>query len=236
MGIFPETMPKHIAIIMDGNGRWAQSRGLPRTFGHRAGVNRLREIIRFSSDVGIEALTLYAFSTENWSRPCDEVDTLMSLLIEYFKNEIGELNKNNVSIRALGNIAAMPAPVCEAIRNAENATAANTGLKLNIALNYGGRAEILRAVKSAAALPPEKLSALDEKDFSELLYTKGLPEPDLIIRTAGEQRLSNFLLYQCAYAEFYFCSVYWPDFTREKYIEAIVTYQSRSRRFGGVNK
>lgn len=236
LGLHSEALPKHVAIIMDGNGRWAQKRGLPRSFGHRAGVNRLREIIRFSSDSGIEALTLYAFSTENWSRPSDEVGTLMSLLIEYFNNEIEELNENNVCIRALGDIDSMPEKVAEAIHNAEKRTGENTGLKLNIALNYGGRAEILRAVRLAAKLPDDELESLDSSSFEKLLYTHDLPSLDLLIRTAGEQRISNFLLFQCAYAEFYFVEDFWPDFTKDQYIKALTAFQKRSRRFGGLDQ
>ncbi|MBQ2771009.1 MAG: isoprenyl transferase [Clostridia bacterium] len=236
LGLHPEALPKHVAIIMDGNGRWAQKRGLPRSFGHRAGVNRLREIIRFSSDAGIQALTLYAFSTENWSRPSDEVGTLMNLLIEYFNNEIEELNENNVCIRALGDIDSMPEKVAEAIHNAERKTATNAGLKLNIALNYGGRAEILRAVRQAAKLPAEELDQLDADGFEQLLYTRGLPSLDLLIRTAGEQRISNFLLFQCAYAEFCFVDDFWPDFTKDLYVKALIAFQKRSRRFGGLDQ
>ena len=236
LGLSGETLPKHVAIIMDGNGRWAAKRGLPRSFGHRAGVNRLREIIRFSSDAGIAALTLYAFSTENWQRPSDEVGTLMNLLIEYFNNEIDELNENNVRIFGLGDIDGMPEKVAEAIHSAERRTDKNTGLKLNIALNYGGRAEILRAVKIAAKLPESELEALDADGFENLLYTAGLPKLDLLIRTAGEQRISNFLLYQCAYAEFYFTDAFWPDFTKARYIEALTAFAARSRRFGGLEK
>ena len=236
LGLEPGKMPVHVAIIMDGNGRWARSKGLPRTFGHRAGVNRLREIIRFSSDSSIKVLTLYAFSTENWSRPEEEVSALMNLLVEYFRSEITELHANHVRIRSIGNIDAMPGPVVKAIRDAEATTAQNGGLILNIALNYGGRAELLSAVKAIASLPADKLSDLKEQDISDYLYTAGLPDPDLIIRTAGEKRLSNFLLYQCAYSEFYFTDVFWPDFTKERYVDALRDFQSRKRRFGGLDK
>ncbi len=235
MGLDPDALPAHVAIIMDGNGRWAQKRSLPRSFGHRAGVNRLREIIRFSSDAGIRALSLYAFSTENWKRPSDEVGTLMSLLVEYFTNEIDELNENNVRIRALGDVDSMPDKVRAAVRSAEQRTSANTGLCLNIALNYGSKAEILNAVRLAAKLPAEQLAALDDAAFSELLYTRGLPELDLLIRTGGEQRVSNFLLYQAAYAELLFTDDFWPDFTTQRYIDALCEFARRSRRFGGLN-
>ena len=236
IGLDPGKMPVHVAIIMDGNGRWARGKGLPRTLGHRAGVNRLREIIRFSSDSGIKVLTLYAFSTENWSRPEDEVSALMSLLIEYFRSEIAELHENHVKIHPIGDIGAMPAPVARAIFEAERKTASNDGLVLNIALNYGGRAELLAAVKRISALPADEIAGLSESDLSRYLYTAGEPDPDLIIRTAGEKRLSNFLLYQCAYSEFYFTDVFWPDFTKDRFVDALRDYQSRKRRFGGLDK
>ena len=236
IGLDPGKMPVHVAIIMDGNGRWARGKGLPRTLGHRAGVNRLREIIRFSSDSGIKVLTLYAFSTENWSRPEDEVSTLMGLLIEYFRSEIAELHENHVKIHPIGDIGAMPAPVARAIFEAERKTASNEGLVLNIALNYGGRAELLAAVKRISALPADEIAGLSESDLSRYLYTAGEPDPDLIIRTAGEKRLSNFLLYQCAYSEFYFTDVFWPDFTKDRFVDALRDYQSRKRRFGGLDK
>ena len=236
IGLDPGKMPVHVAIIMDGNGRWARGKGLPRTLGHRAGVNRLREIIRFSSDSGIKVLTLYAFSTENWSRPEDEVSTLMGLLIEYFRSEIAELHENHVKIHPIGDIGAMPAPVARAIFEAERKTASNDGLVLNIALNYGGRAELLAAVKRISALPADEIAGLSESDLSRYLYTAGEPDPDLIIRTAGEKRLSNFLLYQCAYSEFYFTDVFWPDFTKDRFVDALRDYQSRKRRFGGLDK
>ncbi len=236
IGLDPGKMPVHVAIIMDGNGRWARGKGLPRTLGHRAGVNRLREIIRFSSDSGIKVLTLYAFSTENWSRPEDEVSALMGLLIEYFRSEIAELHENHVKIHPIGDIGAMPAPVARAIFEAERKTASNDGLVLNIALNYGGRAELLAAVKRISALPADEIAGLSESDLSRYLYTAGEPDPDLIIRTAGEKRLSNFLLYQCAYSEFYFTDVFWPDFTKDRFVDALRDYQSRKRRFGGLDK
>ncbi|MBQ7581612.1 MAG: isoprenyl transferase [Lachnospiraceae bacterium] len=235
-GLDPSKLPSHVAIIMDGNGRWAQAKGMPRSFGHRAGVNRLREIIRFSSDASIKVLTLYAFSTENWSRPKDEVSTLMGLLVEYFRSEIAELHENHVRIRTIGDIGSMPPQVAAAIREAEEKTRNNNGLILNIALNYGGRAELLMALKELASLPPERIASLSERDISDHLYTAGLPDPDLIIRTAGEKRLSNFLLYQCAYSEFYFTDAFWPDFTKERYVDALRAFQARNRRFGGLSK
>ena len=237
LGLNPAGIPKHIAIIMDGNGRWAQSRKLSRSAGHRAGVDRLRGVIRLSSDLGVEALTLYAFSTENWKRPSDEVSTLMSLLIEYFTKEIDELFANNVRIRIIGAYEQFAAPVRGTIERAMKRTESNTGLNLNIALNYGSRAEILRAanlaLKDALASGKEAITAeMLESNF----YTAGQPEVDLVIRTSGEQRISNFLLYQISYAEFLFPEEYWPDFSDECYIQAIKTYQNRSRRFGGLGE
>ncbi len=234
-----ERLPKHVAIIMDGNGRWAKQRMQPRAFGHRAGVEALRAIIRNSSDIGIDALSLYAFSTENWSRPADEVGALMGLLLEFFGREIDELHQNKVRIIILGDVDGMPSPQREALMAAMHKTRDNVGLKLNIALNYGSRAEIVHAAqKLAARVAAGELAAdqIDEVRFAEELYTAGLPEVDLLIRTSGEQRLSNFLLYQCAYAELVFTYVLWPDFTVAAYHEAIAAYQRRDRRFGGLTE
>ena len=236
MGLSANTIPRHVAIIMDGNGRWAKSHGYPRAIGHRAGVDRLRGIIRFSSDVGVKALTLYAFSTENWKRPKDEVGVLMNLLIEYFNKEIDELHENNVRIRALGDIAFFPDRVREAIETAQNRTAKNMGLKLNIALNYGSRAEILRAANLAAQEARVSGMEITQELFESFLYTADSPELDLLIRTSGEQRLSNFLLYQLSYAEMIFTDTYWPDFTDECYIAALKTFAARSRRYGGLEE
>jgi undecaprenyl diphosphate synthase len=236
LGLNPQGIPKHVAIIMDGNGRWAQSRRLPRSVGHRAGTDRLRGIIRLSSDLGIASLTLYAFSTENWKRPSDEVGTLMGLLIEYFTNEIDELHENNVRIRIIGAYEGLPTGPRAAVERAMKRTEANTGLNLNIALNYGSRAEILRAATLAAKQAQETGVAISEELFESFLYTNGQADVDLLIRTSGEQRLSNFLLYQLSYAEFLFPEEYWPDFSDERYIEALKTYQSRSRRFGGLGE
>ena len=237
LGLTPERIPAHVAIIMDGNGRWAAGRGLPRSVGHRAGTDRLRGIIRLSSDIGIRALTLYAFSTENWKRSKDEVSVLMSLLIEYFNKEIDELHGNNVRIRPIGDISRFPDKVREAIERAVERTRDNTGLRLNIALNYGSYAELLRAANLAAAAAQEaEEPEITRERFESYLYTADLPELDLLIRTGGEQRLSNFLLYQVAYAEFLFTEDYWPDFSDEKYVEALKTFASRSRRFGGLGE
>lgn len=233
-------LPRHVAVIMDGNGRWAQKRGMPRTFGHKAGVEALREIIKYSDELGIAALTIYAFSTENWRRSAEEVGALMGLLLEYFTRELDELSRKNVRIRILGDIDGMPKGLerqQSALHAAIARTQNNTGLQLNIALNYGGQQEILRAAKRLAQraakgeIDPE---AIDREAFESELYTAGLPDVDFLIRTSGELRLSNFLLYQCAYAEFYKTDTLWPDFDRRAYDEALLTYAKRNRRFGGV--
>lgn len=230
-------LPAHVGIIMDGNGRYAKQRGLPRSMGHRAGVDRLRGIIRLSSDIGIEALTLYAFSTENWKRPQAELDVLFSLLVEYFSKEIDELHENGVRISAPGDTSAFPARVREAIGGAIARTAQNQGLKLNIALNYGSRAELARAARrlvERAAAGELAASDVDEAALGAELYTAGLPDMDLVIRTSGEKRLSNFFMFQAAYAELIFADEYWPAFTDELYIAALREYSQRNRRFGGL--
>lgn len=232
-----ENLPAHVGIIMDGNGRWAKGRGLPRVMGHRAGMNRLKGIIRFSSDVGVKALSMYAFSTENWRRPQAEVSALFELLIEYFSKEIDELDANNVCIRALGDIDALPEQVAAAIHAAVLRTEKNDGLMLNIAMNYGGRTEIARAARELAARAARgdmTLDEIDEQALADGLYTAGLPELDLVIRTAGDQRLSNFLLYQAAYAELMFVQEYWPDFSDERYADCLRAFSKRARRFGGL--
>ena len=229
-GLTPGRIPKHVAIVMDGNGRWATAKGLPRAAGHRAGVNALKEIIRFASDVGVESLTLYAFSTENRKRPKEEIGILCGLLIEYFNREIDELHENGVRIRSIGDLSWFPTAVQDTVRAAENKTAANPGLKLNIALNYGGRAELVRAMKRAFAETDEP----DEDAVSRNLYTADSGDVDLLIRTGGEARVANFLLWQIAYAELYFTDVRWPDFTREELIKALRDFAGRERRFGGL--
>ena len=223
-------LPRHVGIIMDGNGRWAQKRGLPRPMGHRAAMERLRGVIRLSSDLGIEALSLYAFSTENWKRPQSEIEALLGLFMEYFLRELEALHANGVCIRILGEKSAFPPRISEAMATAEGRTAANAGLKLNIALNYGSRAEVVRAVN----LLVEKGRPVDEADLMAALYTGGLPDLDLVIRTGGEQRLSNFLLLQAAYAELVFAADFFPDFTEARYADCLREYQRRSRRFGDV--
>ncbi len=234
LGLAAETLPRHVAIIMDGNGRWAQKRGYPRPVGHRAGTERLREIIRFSSDAGIEALTLYAFSTENWKRPAEEKSVLFGLLLEYFSKEIDELHDNNVRISIWGEKGPFPENVRKALERAEKRTKDNGGLKLNICLNYGSRDEILRAVRLCAQEAMETGALPEQADFEKHLYSFGTPEIDLLIRTSGEERVSNFLLYQLAYSEMVFTPVLWPDFTQEEYIQALQAYARRKRRFGGV--
>lgn len=235
-----EKLPRHVAIIMDGNGRWAQRRGMPRSFGHKAGVEALREVIRHSDELGIQALTIYAFSCENWKRSAEEVGALMGLLLEYFARELQELHRKNVRIRILGDIDGMPERFekqKKALHDAVLCTEANTGLCLNIALNYGGQQEIVRAARNLAIraaggeIAPQQI---DTAAFESELYTAGLPDVDLLIRTSGEMRLSNFLLYQLAYAEFYTTDTLWPDFDREAYDKALLAYAGRNRRFGGV--
>lgn len=225
-----QRLPRHVGIIMDGNGRWAKARGLPRPLGHRAGMERLRGLIRLSSDIGIEALSLYAFSTENWKRPESEIEALLGLFMEYFLKELDELHRNGVRIRVLGDAGAFPPRIQEAIATAAGKTGKNGGLKLNIALNYGSRAEVVRA----ANLLAERGAPVDEAALMGALYTAGLPDLDLVIRTGGEQRLSNFLLLQAAYAELIFIQDYFPDFTDGRYVDCLREYQRRSRRFGDV--
>jgi undecaprenyl diphosphate synthase len=230
-------LPKHIAIIMDGNGRWAKRRGLPRTAGHRAGVKTVKKIVRAASDLGVSILTLFTFSRENWKRPKYEVSAIMKLLYETTKREINELDENNVKLITTGRIQELPSEEREILERAKNRTKDNTGLVLNLALNYGGRTEILDAVKKFALDVKEgKLEAndLNEETFSNYLYTKGLPDPDLLIRTSGEMRISNFLLWQTSYTELYVTDVLWPNFSVKDFYEAIWDYQNRERRFGRV--
>ena len=234
-----ENIPCHIAIIMDGNGRWAKKRGLPRTAGHKSGVEALREVIKACSDLEVRFLTLYAFSTENWKRPEDEVSTLMQLLVSYLRKEIGELNKNHVRIRTIGDIKKLPSIAINEVESAIELTKNNTGLNVNIALNYGGRDEIVHAVKNLASdILIEKFTVDEINDdlFEQYLYTKDIPDPDLIIRPSGELRISNFLLWQAAYSEFWFSDIYWPDFGRAHLLSAINDYQKRDRRFGAIKQ
>jgi undecaprenyl diphosphate synthase len=225
-------LPRHIAIILDGNGRWAEKRGLPRLEGHRAGVKNVRHILRCLNKYGIEYVTLYAFSTENWNRPADEVNGIFDILIKVVGRETRELHKNGVKIRHIGRFQGLPEGVQRSIRKAVELTKNNRGMKLNVALNYGGRAEILDAITRITEdkIPPQDI---DEKLFSKYLYTAGLPDVDLVIRTSGEMRTSNFLIWQSAYSEYYFTPVLWPDFDEEELEKALLAYSQRQRRFGG---
>ncbi len=230
-----DRLPKHVAIIMDGNGRWAKQHKLKVALGHRAGTETLREIIRNSSDIGVKALSLYAFSTENWNRSQTEVEALMQLILDFFQSEIDELERKNVRITILGDKDGLPPKQRDALLEAERRTGHNTGLRLNIAINYGSRAEMVRAAKWIAQDVQSGALSLDEiteELFAQRLYTAGLPDVDLVIRTSGEMRLSNFLLYQCSYAEFVFPAVLWPDFDLKQYHQCLAEFQSRKRRFG----
>ncbi len=234
-GFEVENLPCHIAVIMDGNGRWAESRRLGRIRGHRRGVEAAREIVRVCSELGIGALTLYTFSKENWSRPKKEVDMLMGFLESHLKSEASMMMEKGIRFRAVGNIGELPQSVIRVVRDLEAETAANTGMLLQLALSYSAREEITEACKSIAKkVAAGELSAEDisEETIEAALYTSGAPDPDLLIRTSGEVRLSNFMLWQVAYTEFYVTDVLWPDFNREHLLEAIRSYQGRERRFG----
>ena len=230
-------IPNHIAIIMDGNGRWAKERKLPRSMGHKAGVETIRRILKESTRLGVKNLTLYAFSTENWGRPKDEVSALMKLLVSYLRKELDECHKNGVRMNVFGDMSMLPEECQNALNDALETTKNNTKINLNFALNYGGRDEIIRAIKLISSDIKNNIIKEDEIN-SELienyLYTKGIPDPDLIIRPSGEQRLSNFLLWQCAYSEFWYSDINWPDFKEEDLRLAIYDYQNRERRFGKV--
>jgi len=226
-------IPYHLAIIMDGNGRWARARGLPRLAGHRAGTENLRRILRVCRELGIKILTIYAFSTENWERPQSEVRGLMSILERVIDRELAELNANGVQIRHLGRLSGVSEQLQRKIQKALEATAHNDRLILNVAFNYGGRAELVDAIRKMIA-DGVTADQVDEALLSRYLYTSGLPDPDLIIRTSGELRVSNFLLWQGAYAEYYATPTYWPDFNREELLKALEQYSKRERRFGGL--
>jgi undecaprenyl diphosphate synthase len=231
------TVPVHVAIIMDGNGRWARQRHLPRVEGHRQGAESVRAIVRAAGEAGIKYLTLYAFSVENWNRPKDEVDTLMKYLARYLKNEIGELNRNNVRLEAIGQIYRLPEAVQSQLEKTKLALSKNSGLTLTLALSYGGRTEIVEAVRAIATKVQEgKLEAaeINEQVIAQHLYTKNMPDPDLLIRTSGEMRVSNFLLWQISYAELVVTPTLWPDFRKAQLHEAIEEYARRHRRFGMV--
>src|SRR3954469_6097580 len=228
-----ERLPRHVAIIMDGNGRWASQRHLPRVEGHRAGIDSVRDVVETSARLGIDVLTLYAFSVENWKRPRAEVNTLMMLLKRYIRLELSTLLKNNIQFRVIGRPDELSADVQHELDIGIRQTATNTGMQFNIELNYGGRAEIVDAARRAitAGIAPDDL---DERRFSDFLYTAGQPDPDLLIRTSGEMRVSNFLLWQIAYSEIWVTETLWPDFRRRHLLEAVLAYQKRERRYGGI--
>ena len=232
-------LPRHVAIIMDGNGRWAKEQGQDRLYGHFHGVESVRRVTEGAAELGIEYLTLYAFSTENWDRPEEEVKGLMSLLVETIKKEVETLNKNNIRLHVIGDVEMLPVSARNELNEAMEETAKNTGLHLIMALSYSSRWEILRAVKNIAAdVKDGKLSpeTIDDTLFHQYLCTKNFPDPELMIRTSGEHRISNFLLYQIAYAELYFTDTLWPDFRKEDLVEALLNYQNRERRFGKISE
>jgi undecaprenyl diphosphate synthase len=235
----PSRLPAHIAIIMDGNGRWAGRRMLPRVAGHKAGIGPVRSTVETCARMGVKALTLYAFSVENWKRPRAEVETLWRLLRFYLRQELPELQKNDIRLQAIGRLEALPAEVRRELEAAVDATANNRGLLVNLAINYGGRAEIVDAINSVLEVARADGSIanlrLDEELISANLYTASLPDPDLLIRTSGEMRISNFLLWQIAYAELYVTETLWPDFTRTDLLAAVLEYQKRDRRYGGLS-
>ena len=234
-----DKLPRHIAVIMDGNGRWAKEHGMPRVFGHRSGVKAVRETTEACAELGVEYLTLYAFSTENWNRPQLEVNALMTLLVETIKNEVKTLNENGIRLKAIGDISKLPDRSRQALLDAMEATKSNPRMTLVLALNYSAKWEIVEAARklaeaarSGALLPAD----IDEQAFADALSTQGIPDPELLIRTSGETRISNFLLWQIAYAELYFTPVRWPDFRKESLYQAIIDYQNRERRFGKTSE
>ncbi|MBV8412665.1 MAG: isoprenyl transferase [Alphaproteobacteria bacterium] len=235
----PSPGPAHVAIIMDGNGRWAKARGLPRAAGHRRGADAVRRVVRGAGELGIPMLTLFAFSTENWARPADEVADLMGLLRHYLRSELDELLRNGARLRVIGNREGLPEDIVRGISDAERQTQSNTRIDVNICVNYGARHEILQATRNlarrvaAGELSPERI---DEQHFERELLTAGLPDPDLVIRTSGEQRISNFLLWQCAYAELVFVDTLWPDFGKDHLQQAIAEFRRRERRYGGIGR
>jgi undecaprenyl diphosphate synthase len=230
-----DRLPRHIAVIMDGNGRWAKRRHLPRIAGHRAGINAVRQVVEACARLGVPYLTLYAFSLENWKRPHTEIKLLMSLLREYLKKEISELNRQNIRLGVIGRIQDLPKPVVQDLQNTLDRTRPNTGMRLTLALNYGARAELVDAVSELLANSKRNGSVtVDEAALSAHLYTRDLPDPDLLIRTSGELRLSNFLLWQAAYAELWVTETLWPDFRQKDLFQAIIDFQKRERRYGGL--
>ncbi len=233
-----QRLPRHVAIVMDGNGRWAQGKNLPRIEGHRAAIEAVRDVVEICGQFNIEVLTLYAFSTENWRRPSREVNALMRLLREQLRGQTPELNENNVQLRAIGQLSRLPKRVMDVLEQSIHQTQQNTGLILNLALNYGSRQEIVQAAKKIAQsvkMGELKVKNIDEDVFASHLYTAHLPELDLLIRPSGEMRVSNFLLWQLAYSEFYVTSTLWPDFRRRDLLLALIDYQHRKRRFGGLD-
>ncbi|MDP2172870.1 MAG: isoprenyl transferase [Candidatus Cloacimonadaceae bacterium] len=234
-----DKLPKHIGIIMDGNGRWAKLRNRPRIYGHRAGAKSTRQVVELAVELGLQYLTFYAFSTENWNRPAGEVKALLKMLKERLFKEIPELNKRNIYVQFIGSEQRLDPQYLKDIKAIAAMTNQNTGLKVNIAFNYGGRLEVIEGIKklfSAAKTTPDLIETLDPEGFQAYLYTAGQPDPDLIIRTSGEMRLSNFLLWQSAYAEIFVTQTLWPDFSKIEMLKALIDYQSRNRRFGGVNQ
>ena len=223
-------LPRHIAIIMDGNGRWAKKRGLPRTAGHKAGAETFRDIATYCKELGMDYLTVYAFSTENWKRPAEEVSAIMSLLEQYLLEAVDTMERDYIRLRFFGDLSALSPELQALAHRTDDISGHYDGFQANICLNYGGRAEILRAAQLCAAAGED----WTEENFSKYLWSAGIPDPELIIRPSGELRLSNFLLWQCAYSEFYFCDTLWPDFTRADLDKAIIDYQKRDRRFGGI--
>ena len=233
-GLCQEQIPGHVAIIMDGNGRWAKARHMPRTYGHKKGAERVKEIVRLSSDLGVKTLTLYAFSPENWKRPKEEVGLLMGLIIEYLRKELRELWEENVRFYSIGDREALPSEVRAVIEESEAETKENTGLNLVVAINYGGQDELVQAARRLAEDFKAGKTELSQQAFEDRFYTAGLPAVDYVIRTSGELRMSNFLPYQAAYAELCFTQTLWPDFDAEKYVQALREYAGRNRRFGGI--
>lgn len=232
-------VPEHVAIIMDGNGRWAKAHGFIRSVGHRYGVEKIKELLRTAKSIGVKYVTVYAFSTENWQRPKEEVDTLMKLIVEFIHKEIDEIKAEGARVHVFGDVSVLPDESREAIEYALDFTKENTELHFNLAINYGGRAELVRAIKNIAGKVKDgklNIDDITEKMISDNLYTAGMPDPDLVIRTAGEKRLSNFLTYQSAYSEIWISDpdLYWPDFNKECFLRAIMDFQKRERRFGGL--
>ena len=234
-----DNIPNHIAIIMDGNGRWAKAKGLPRIAGHKEGINSVRDITRICGEIGVNYLTLYTFSTENWNRPKKEVNALMSLLLSTIKKEVRELHKNNVKFSTIGDLSFLPKNTENGLKEGMALTKNNTGLNLILALNYGSRQEIIDSVINIAnKVKSGEIDSnhIDETLFSSFLYTKNYPDPDLLIRTSGELRISNFLLWQCAYTEMYLTNTYWPSFREDELFKAILDFQSRERRYGKISE